>query len=164
MALQDTYWAKVTLGMSNRKSSTHRLRVNSTAGNAYIAAISQTLKDATDLGQYLLSVEDLSAGTLIAKGCELTTEDDAADYPASDAKIWAWDKLSVSYHAGFDNYTVTIPGRDNTKYNVSNDGVTVIASGTGSTTETADYVTRFNTVAVGKNNVDATFDEMYVSQ
>lgn len=164
MALQDTYVAKVTLGMSNRKSSTHRVRVSSTAGNAYIAAVTQTLKDATPLGQYLLSVEDLSAGTLISKGVELATEDDAADYPAYNDKVWAWDKLSISYHAGFDNYTVTIPGRDNTKYNVSQDGVTVIANGAGSTTETSQYVDRFNAVAVGKNNVDATFDEMYVSQ
>lgn len=163
MALQDTYWAKVTLGMSNRKSSTHRLRVTSTAGNAYIAAVTQTLKDATDLGQYLLSVEDLSAGTLIAKGCELSTEDDAADYPAASAKVWAFDKLSISYHAGFDNYNVTIPGRDNTKFNMGPDGVTVIATGTGSTTETANYVTRFNAVAVGKNNTDGTFDDMYIS-
>jgi len=163
MALQDTYWAKVSLGMSNRKSSTHRVRVNSTAGNAYIAAISQTLKDATDLGQYLLSVEDLSAGTLIAKGVELTTEDDAADYPLPDAKIWAFDKLSVSFHAGFDNYTVTIPGRDNTKIHISADGVTVDSSGADATTEVTQYVTRFNTVVVGKNNVDATFDQMYVS-
>jgi len=163
MALQDTYWAKVTLGMSNRKSSTHRLRVNSTQGNLYVAEITQTLKDATPVGQYLLSVEDLSAGTLIAKGVELTTEDDAADYPAPAAKVWGFDKLSVSYHAGFDNYNVTIPGRDDTKYNVGPDGITVIASGTGSTTETANYVTRFNVVAVGKNNVAATFDQMYVA-
>lgn len=163
MALQDTYWAKVSFGMSNRKSSTHRVRVNSTAGNLYVAEITQTLKDATPLGQYLLSVEDLSAGTLISKGVELATEDDAADYPAASAKIWAFDKLSISYHAGFDNYTVTIPGRDNTKFNVGPDGVTVIASGTGSTTETSQFVSRFNAVAVGKNNVAATFDNMYVS-
>jgi hypothetical protein len=164
MALQDIYWAKVKLGMSNRKSSTHRLRVVPAEGQAYINAITQTLKDGTDVGLYLLSVEDLSAGTLIEKGVELSTEDDAADYPASSAKVWAWDKLSISYHAGFDNYTVTIPGRDNAKYNVGPDGVTVIASGAGSTTETSQYVTRFNAVAVGKNNTAATFDQMYVSQ
>jgi len=164
MALLDTYIGKVTLGMSNRKSSTHRLRLNSTDANAYIVALTQTLKDATDVGQYFLSVEDLSAGTLIAKGVELSTEDDAADFPAADAKVWAWDKLSIAFHAGFDNYTVTIPGRDNTKYNVGPDGVTVIASGAGSTTETSQYVTRFNAVAMGKNNAAATFDQMYVSQ
>lgn len=163
MALQDTYFAKVTLGMSNRKSSTHRIRVNSTDGNAYIAAITQTLKDGTDVGLYLLSVEDLSAGTLIAKGVELTTEDDAADYPASDSQIWAFDKLSVSYHAGFDNYNVTIPGRDNANIHISADGVTVDSSGADATAEVTQYVTRFNAVAVGKNNVPATFDKMYVS-
>lgn len=163
MALQDTYWAKVALGMSNRKSSTHRVRITAASGNAYIAAITQTLKDATDCGQYLLSVEDLSAGTLISKGVELKTEDDAADYPLPDAKVWAFDKLSISFHAGFDNYGVTIPGRDNTVIHIAADGVTVDSSGGDATTEVTQYVTRFNAVAVGKNNVDATFDKMYVS-
>jgi len=163
MALQDTYFAKVTLGMSNRKSSTHRVRVNSVQANLYIVEITQLLKDGTALGLYLLSVEDLSAGTLISKGVELATEDDAADYPAANAKVWAFDKLSISYQAGFDNYNTTIPGRDNTKYNVGPDGVTVIASGAGSTTETSQFVTRFNAVAVGKNNVAAVFQNMYIS-
>lgn len=164
MALQDEYIGKVALGMSNRKSSTHRVRVKPAEGNAYIAAVTQTLKDGTPLGLYFLSVEDLSAGTLIAKGVELRTEDDAPDYPPANDKVWAFDKLNVSYQAGFDNGTVTIPGRDNTAYNMGPDGVTVIATGTGSTTKTADYVTRFNNVVVAKNNVDATFTRMWISK
>jgi len=163
MALQDVYWAKVQLGMSNRKSSTHRIRVHSADGNAYVVAITQALKDATNLGQYLLSVEDLSAGTLISKGVELATEDDAADYPASGAKVWAFDKISISYHAGFDNLSCTIPGRDNSSYNVGPDGVTILIAGAGASTFVTDYVARFNLVAVGKNNDDATLDKMYIN-
>ena len=160
MALQDQYFGKVSLGMSNRKSSTHMVRLNPTAANAYIFEITQLLKDGTDVGQYFLSVEDLSAGTLIAKGVELKTEDDAADYPAPDAKIWAWDKISISFHAGFDNYTVTIPGRDNTQFTVGPDGATIdLTAGA----VVPDFVTRFNAVVYAKNNAAATLDSMYVS-
>lgn len=163
MALQDFYYAKVKLGMSNRKSSTHVLRVRPTEANAYIFEVTQLLKDGTALGQYMLSVEDLSAGTLISKGVELATEDDAADFPAPDAKIWAFDKLAVKFHAGFDNYQVTIPGRDSTAYSVGEDGITVVSAGAGANVKVTQYVTRFNNVAMGKNNSNATFDQMIVA-
>lgn len=163
MALQDEYVAFVSFGMSNRKSSTARTRVKANDGNAYIAAITQTLKDATPLGLYLLSVEDMSAGTLIKKGVTLSTEDDAGDYPAADAKVWAWDKLNISYQAGFENGTITIPGRDNTKFTMSENGVDVQIGATA-TTEVANFITRFNAVAVGKGFVDATLSRMWISK
>jgi hypothetical protein len=162
MALKDYYIAKVALGMSNKKISTWEQRVTAAAGNAYIGAVTQTLKDGTPLGQLLLSVEDLSQGTLISKGVELKTLDDAADYPASDAGIYAFDKFGTSYSAGFDNYHSTIPARDMAAVNVGPDGITLIISGAGATTQTTDYVARFNAVALGKNDGAATVTEMQV--
>jgi hypothetical protein len=162
VALKDFYVASVHLGMSNKKVSVWQQRVTSAAGNAYIAAVTQTLKDATALGQLLLSVEDLSDGTLISKGCSLQTFDDAADFPASDAGIYAFDKFGTSYSAGFDNYHNTIPGRDMDVVAIGPDGITIIISGAGATTEVTQYVSRFNAVALGKNDGAAVISEMQV--
>lgn len=162
MALKDFYVASVHLGMSNKKIAVWQQRVASTAANAYIAAITQTLKDATALGQLLLSIEDLSLGTLISKGVGLQTFDDAADYPAPDAGVYAFDKFGTSYAAGFDNYHNTIPARDMSVVAVGPDGITLIISGGGATTEVTNYVSRFNAVALGKNDGAAVVSEMQV--
>lgn len=164
MALLDRYVGKVTLGMSNRVSSTHSVYLKPQEANLYLVEITQLLKDATGVGQYFLSVQDLSSGVLISKGVELKTVDDAADYPAATAKIWAWDKLSVQFHAGFNNYNVTIPGRNNANYNIGEDGVSVVSAGAGASTQVTQYVTRFNAVVYSKEGDAAVFDKMYVSQ
>lgn len=163
MALLDFYVGKVSLGMSNRKTSTHRLKLRPAEANLYIAEITQTLKDATNVGQYFLKVQDLSAGTLIAKGVELRTEDDAPDYPSADAKVWAFDKINVSYHAGFKNYTTTIPGRKNSAFTMADDGITINTTNSPAAA-VSGYMTYFNLVALGDNNVNAALDRMWINK
>jgi len=155
MALRDIYLANLSLGMSNRKISNVQFRVTTAHGQEYINALTQTLKDGTALGLMLLSFEDLSAGNLIKKGVALETEDDAADYPAPDQFVFPYDKFGVSFQAGFDNYQLTIPGRDDTKVTVASDGVTVLLTD-GATTEVENFVSRFNGMVLGKNGTQGT--------
>lgn len=162
MALKDFHIAFVSLGMSNKKISTWRQRVTPVSATAYFGAATQTLKDGTPLGQLLLSVEDLSTGVLIAKGVYLSTEDDAADYPSPDAGVYAFDKFGTSYKAGFDNYHNTIPARDMSKVQVGPDGITLLIEGDDATDFVKDYVSRFNAVALGKNDGAAAVTEMQV--
>jgi len=155
MALVDYDFLSVTLGMSNKKTSTVRWRVTAVNSRLYHAEITQTLKDGTPVGLMMLSIEDLSAGNLIKKGVILDTVDDAADYPVPANKVFAFDKLSVHFQASYDNYEVTIPGRDNAKFTLADDGETVI-TGAGATTEVANFVSRFNTTVLGKNGGQGT--------
>lgn len=163
MALVDRYIGKVTLGMSDRRISTFEVRLKPDKAQLYINEVTQTLKDATEVGQLLLSIEDLSKGTLISKGIELKTLDDAADYPAPTAEVYAFDKLGVSFSAGFDNYQITIPARDEAKYVVGPDGLTVILTEAGGgTAEVEQFVERFAAVCLGKNGSAATVSQIRV--
>jgi hypothetical protein len=162
VALKDVYFGKVELGMSNRKSSTWMARLVPSAAQLYINEVTQTLKDATPVGQLFLSVEDLSRGTLISKGVELKTYDDAADYPLPTLGVYAFDKFGTSFAAGFGNYQNTIPGRDMAAVALGPDGITILIAGTGATTQVTQYVSRFNAVVLGVNDAAAAVTQMLV--
>jgi len=158
MTLVDFNYAFIKLGDSRRKTTTVRFRVTNAESLEYASAVTQILKDATTVGQLLLSVEDLSACSMMGKGTELITMDDAVDFPSPDSDIFLFDKLAVHYNSGFDNYQVTIPGRDSTNYTMESDGVHVNL-GLGLVDE---FVTRFNGCVLAKNGGAATVTEITV--
>ena len=162
MALKDYYFAFVTLGMSDKKASTWRQRVTTIGGQAYIGALTQVLKDGTAVGLLMLSVETLSKGVLIKKGVTLETVDDAADYPLPNDEAYAFDKFGASYSAAFDNYQNTIPARKMDEVFIESDGIHIAITGGSATTAVTDFVSRFNAVALGKNDGAAVIDEMFV--
>jgi len=152
MTLVDFHEAFIKLGDSRQKITEVSFRVTSTEANAYFVALTQILKDATAVGQLLLSVEDLSRCSMLGKGVRLVTKDDATDFPNYDSDIFNFDKLAVHYNAGFDNYQVTIPGRDSTNYTMETDGVHVNPT-LGLVDE---FISRFNAVVLAKNGDAAT--------
>lgn len=159
MALTDFHYAFIKLGDSRGKTTEVRFRVTAANANAYWSAATQILKDGTAVGQLLLSVEDLSACSMMGKGVQLVTEDDAAVFPAPNDDVYIFDKLGVSYQAGFDNYQITIPGRDTTNYQVGDDGVTVLS---GSPQQMVDFISRFESTALAKNGQAPTVKKVVV--
>jgi len=147
MALVDFHYAFIKLGDSRGKTTEVAFRVTAVSAAAYFGAVTQILKDATPVGQLLLSVEDLSACSMMGKGIRLVTEDDAVTFPGYDTDIFIFDKLAVHYSSGFDNYQVTIPGRDSANYTMESDAVHVNLT-LGLVDE---FVSRFNAVALAKN-------------
>jgi hypothetical protein len=147
MALVDFHYAFVKLGDSRGKVTEVRYRVSSTSAAAYFTALTQILKDATPVGLLLADTELLSACSMMGKGVMLVTEDDAQAFPGYDTDIFIFDKLAVHYRAGFDNYQVTIPGRDSANYTMETDGVHVNPT----LGAVDDYITHFNAVVLAKN-------------
>jgi hypothetical protein len=158
MTLVDFHEAFIKLGDSRKKTTEVAVRVTAAAATAYFGAVTQILKDATPVGQLLLSIEDLSACSMMGKGVRLVTKDDATDFPNYDSDIFNFDKLANHYNCGFDNYQMTIPGRDSANYTMESDGVHVNLT-LGLVDE---FVTRFNAVALGKNGVAATVSTITV--
>jgi hypothetical protein len=158
MALEDFHYAFIKIGDSRKKTTTVRFRVTAAEANEYFGAVTQILKDATDVGQLLLSVEDLSRGSMMGKGVELITLDDAVDFPGYDTDIFNFDKLGIHYNSGFDNYQMTIPARDSTNYTMESDGVHVNLT-LGLVDE---FVTRFNAVVLAKNGGASTITSIDV--
>jgi len=147
MALVDFHYAYSQFGDSRGKTTTVRIRVNSAQANAYFGAVTQILKDATPVGQLLLSLEDMSAGSMMGKGVSLLTADDTTIFPGSDSDIFTFDKLAVHYASGFDNYQFTIPCRDSANYTMESDGVHV-----NQTLGLVDeFISRLEAVGVAKN-------------
>lgn len=159
MALQDFHYAVIKLGDSRKRTTEVRFRVNVIEAGLYYNATTQILKDATEVGQLFLSVEELSACTLQGKGIVLVTEDDAAGFPLPNDDVYIFDKIGVSFKAGFDNYQMTIPGRDTTAYTLADDGVTIITTGTG---DVPDFIARFNAIVIGKNALAAEVTKMTI--
>jgi len=158
MALTDFHFAFVKIGDSRRKTTTVSVRVAAADAVDYFSAVTQILKDATPVGQLLLSIEDLAAGSMMGKGIELITKDDATDFPDSDSDIFLFDKLAVHYGSGFDNYQLTIPTRDSTNYTMESDGVHV-----NLTLNLVDeFVARFEAVGLAKNGGAVTVNEITV--
>lgn len=158
MALVDFHEAFIKLGDSRKKTTEVSFRVSVLEAGLYYNATTQILKDATGVGQLLLSVEDLSRCSMLGKGVRLVTKDDAVDFPGYDTDIFIFDKLAVHYNAGFDNYQITIPGRDSANYTMESDGVHVNPT-LGLVDE---FITRFNAVVLAKNGLGATVTEITV--
>jgi len=158
MALVDFHEAFIKLGDSRGKTTEVAFRVDVIDAGLYYNATTQILKDGTAVGQLLLSIEDLSACSMMGKGVRLVTKDDAIDFPDSDSDIYIFDKLAVHYNSGFDNYQFTIPGRDSTNYTMESDGVHVNPT-LGLVDE---FISRFNTVVLAKNGGAATVTEITV--
>jgi len=158
MALVDFHEAFIKLGDSRKKTTEVAFRVTAADATAYFGAVTQILKDATPVGQLLLSVEDLSACSMMGKGVRLVTKDDAVQFPGYDSDIFIFDKLAVSHVAGFDNYQMTIPGRDSANYTMESDGVHVNLT-LGLVDE---FVTRFNATVLAKNGASSTVTEITV--
>lgn len=159
MALVDKHYGYVKVGDSRKKTTEVVFRVNVIEAGLYYNATTQILKDATELGQLLLSVEDLSAGSMMGKGVRLTTIDDAVGFPAPNDDVYLFDKLGVSYTAGIDGYSMTIPARDTAAYTVADDGVTVV---TGLADAVDDFIARFNAIVIGKNTLAAEIEKITV--
>lgn len=147
MTLVDFHEAFIKLGDSRKKVTEVSRRISSTEANAYFVALTQILKDATAVGQWLLSIEDLSRCAMLGKGVRLVTKDDAVDFPNYDSDIFNFDKLAVHINSGFDNSQFTIPGRDSTNYTMESDGVHVNLT-LGLVDE---FVARTNAVVLSKN-------------
>ena len=158
MALEDFHHAYIKLGDSRRKTTEVSFRVTAASAAAYFGAVTQILKDATPVGQLLLSVEDLSACSMMGKGVSLITKDDATDFPDSDSDIFNFDKLGVHYNSGFDNYQMTIPGRDSANYTMESDGIHVDMT----VGLVDDFVSRFNAVVLAKNGGASTITSIDV--
>lgn len=162
MALVDRHYAFVTLMDSRQKTSTFEVRVRASEATAYFGAVTQIIKDATPVGQLLLSIEDLSAGTMISKGVTLRTFDDAAVPPALEDHIFTFDKIGVKFRGGLQNYQITIPARDGAQFTVAGDGVTIITEGAGADQQVLDFISRFEAVAVAANETFPTVTGMLV--
>lgn len=159
MALQDFHYGFVKIGDSRKRTTDVVFRVNVIEAGLYYNATTQILKDATELGQLFLSVEQLSAGSMMGKGVRLITEDDTAAFPDPNDNVYIFDKLGLSYRAGFDNYSMTIPARDPANYDVADDGVTVLADAPQAV---VDFIARFNAIVIGKNALAAVIEKITV--
>jgi len=160
MAMVDQHYAFVTFGDSRQKTSDVTFRVTAADANAYYDALTQVAKDATQLGLFFLSLEDVSAGTMMGKGVKLVTIEDTAAFPDPNDNVYNFDKLYIAYAAGLNNYGLSIPARDDTVYIVASDGVTVDLT---TPTEVADLVSRFASVVISKYGVAGTVTEITVS-
>ena len=160
MALIDIHHAFVTFGDSQQKEFTVQFRVTAVQAAAYFTAITQILKDATNIGLALVGIEGLAEGTMRSKGVKLETFDDAAGFPAANDNVYGFDKLQVSFDAAGNAYNLSIPTRDDAVYIVGTDGVTVDLT---TPAATVDFITAINAVWLSKYGVAGAVSEITVS-
>ena len=162
MALVDRWYGSISFGTSDRKIVNVEFQVDPVDAIAYEGALTQILKDATDLGAFFLSIEALSMGTLKQKGVILKTIEDTTTYPAPSVGAYPFDRLTVSVSSGVFNYSWSIPARDPSQYTLASDGVTVITSGAGADPQVVDFISRLEAIALTKYGQLANVNRIYV--
>lgn len=162
MALVTTWRASVSFGDSRKKLADVSVRISEGDGKAWINAVDQAARDATDVGDFFAATAGLSSGTPFTKAVTMEQEDENAVFPTADLNIYNFDKLGVGFKALLDNYNMTIPARDDSAYTVSEDGVTVILTGAGATAEVTAFIAAFNGLVLGKNGGTGTVITMQV--
>jgi len=147
MALQAGFGAFLSLVDSRNKESNIPYRISQAAFDAWVAAANFGAQDATGLGQLFTRTQALSGMTLVRKGVNKYTYDDAVVPPAPDDNVYGFDKLAFVYRGtGTRDQVITIPGRLDTAYTVGSDGISV-ALIDGAAVE--DWVTSMEAVVVG---------------
>lgn len=151
MATVLEYNFNITVIDSRGKFTTHTIRANAVDANAYIDAVDDAARTATDLGGYLSGFMALSAANFVSASVEKVVKDDAYSQPAADSNIYHFDKLTVGYKVGLERYITTIPSRDDSAYNVAPNAIDVLITGAGASTPTTDFVTAFQAIALDKD-------------
>lgn len=143
MAVTVTPYASVTfLDSANRKTTT-RIRVSEADAKAYVAAADEAAADATNVGLLLASIDDLTELTFVAKGVDFVYEENSPVLPTA---AFRGNKAVFGYgSASARDFTISIPGRDNTVLNLN--GVSIPVSGGAESTEVAAFNTQL--VATG---------------
>lgn len=158
MAMQERYIGKLALIDSTGKSSTIEVRITSTAATEWLTAVGAA-KDATALGTFFTRAAAMSGATDYQQSVELVREDDAASLPGDG--VFNFDKFAVSYKAGLDNYTLTIPARLLSAVSLADDGVTVVTGGAGAVD---NFISSFEGVVLAKNGAVPDVTKVRVSQ
>ena len=163
MAIVDKYIAFVDLGMSNKKIARVEYWVTAASAVLYLSEPTQILKDATAVGQLLLSVEDLSLGTMMGKGVRLEGENDAFAFPPAEPEAYSFDKIGIFAVNSLDDVTtLSLPARNPATYTLADDGVTIIFEGESASPEVEEFVTRFEQVVRSKYGLTLTVETMKV--
>lgn len=164
MAIVSEHWAIMKFGDSRQKFTDVRIRITDADALAWMAAADYAAKQATQAGVMMAAVQGLVAATPFEQGIQETFTDDTSVFPPSNDNIYNFDKINVGWKAGLDRYTLTLPARDDTAYNVADDGVTVIITGAGASAATTSFVSAFNNVAEGKNGLAGAVEKMYIQR
>lgn len=149
MAIQTKYYLSVSLIDSQRKVSNVRFQIDSTEGAAWLAAADAPARALTPVGVLMTNITDMSRGLLWAQGVFMEDVDDTRAAPAHDADVYNFDKFTIGYRAGLDNYVMTIPARENT-FNMNSDGVNVLI-GDGASADVTAFIASLETLLVPKN-------------
>lgn len=137
---------------SQKKTSVHSIFVNAADARAFVAAADETARAATDIGVYFAAVDALIEAAPVDRGIRFNTKNDALVIPATDDEIFNFDKLTVGWSSGLDNYSLTIPARDMAAVTVvGRNGDCELATGAVQT-----WIQAFLDVAVSKSGDAAT--------
>lgn len=164
MAEVVSYRAGLSLGDSKNKLADVTWRVNQTMFDAYDAAADAAARAATPVGLLMDGIAGLSSANVFARRIVKEIELDNATFPSDGTGIYNFDKITVALKAGVDNYTMTIPARDDSVIDTGMvDGVINIQAGTR-TAEVDAFITALANGLIAKNGSQAIVQKMYVNR
>jgi len=164
MAQVVKYRAGMSVGDSKNKLASIEWNINVTMFTAYSGAADQAARLATPVGTFMAGIEGLTACNVFERRVFKVIEEDAAVFPADSKMVFNFDKITVAIKAGVDNYTLTIPGRDNSVISTGMvDGIINIETGTR-TAEVDAFFTSLANGYIAKNGSQGIIQKMYVNR
>lgn len=158
------YRAAMSLGDSRNKLVSVEWFVNTTMFTAWSGAADTAARAATPVGVLMAAIEGLTRLNVFERSVAKVAVLDNAVFPADSTMAFAFDKITTSFKAGIDRYTMTIPGRDDAVISTGMvDGVIDIDVATRTAAVDAFIVAVANGM-IAKNGSQNIVQKMYVNR
>jgi len=149
MAEVFSYEAYITLIDSKKASTTRTFRVSQTEADAFLAAATPALANATPVGLLLSRFSLCTDAIRVEWGVRrVISNDTTVAAPLPDDDVYHSDKLTIGYISVKDNYVITIPAWKRSAFtHVGRDGF----MDTTAPTQAEDLKTSFDAVVLSPN-------------
>lgn len=141
---------KFSFGDSDERFGSMSINVSIASAQAYVAAVDDAGRDATQVGALINATLPLSQGILKFGGIEYGILTDNFAFPASGSAVYRGNKLVVRYSGSGRRFTVSIPARNH-------GNLLVVGVDAVRTTQLDAFATAFDAVALDVNGNPAVF-------
>jgi hypothetical protein len=155
--------------MSNTNPKTKRQKLSDIAVRlpaveitAYNAAADDAARAATIPGTLIEAYKDLTLGVLKKVTAGFTYVDPTAIPPASDAFVFPFDKIGISFQADGENYVASIPARKDSALSMGPDGVSILITDPSWSAEIETFVPIFNANVLSEEGAAVTITQMTI--
>lgn len=158
MANYPNWVASITFRDGADRPSTVQFYVPEATAKLYFAAADKAARDATAVGLLFAAVAKCTSMVIESQTCSVIDVTSPYTLPAED--VLRGNKIVIGYLSGPRQFTLTIPGRDESSYTPKADSVEIDYEAAG---DFADFITAFESACLGITGLAVSVVKAYVN-